>query len=99
MKKHVGSTYEQVAGLWVSNKVNGVLNKMTSAVIWKAWKMRNELFFGRLIWTGMQEIWRRIARLLRRWIPLCKARWKMTIEEWCVELELKARQLPQVRWR
>jgi hypothetical protein len=34
--------------------------------------------------------WRRIGRLLRRWIPLCKDGWRREIEEdWCVELESK----------
>jgi hypothetical protein len=44
MKKQVGSTYEQVAGLWVSNEANGAVNIITSVVIWNAWKMRNEFF-------------------------------------------------------
>jgi hypothetical protein len=44
MKKQVGSTYEQVAGLWVSNEANGAVNIITSVVILNAWKMRNEFF-------------------------------------------------------
>jgi hypothetical protein len=99
MKKQVGHDYESVARLWVSNEANGAVNTLTSAVFWNMWKMRNEIFFGRLIWSGMQSIWRRIARLLRKWMPLCKERWQEKIEDWCVELEKKALELPQIEWR
>jgi hypothetical protein len=58
--------------------------------------MRNELHFGRLTWTSFQVIWKRIARLLRKWMPLCKEGWQPTIGSWCEELEKKALEMPRI---
>jgi hypothetical protein len=94
----MGNNYEQVARLWISNEKNGALNTFSSAVIWNLWKMRNELHFGSLTWTGFQVIWMRMARLLRRWMPLCKEEWRPKIGRWRAELERKAMEMPRVEW-
>jgi hypothetical protein len=72
---------------------------MTSAIMWNSWKMRNEIFFDRLIWSGLQIVWRRIAQLLRKWIPLCPPHAKTLLEEWVMVLDLRASETPRLRWR
>jgi hypothetical protein len=59
-QNRIGESYESVARLWISNKKICAI-KMTSAIMWNSWKMRNEIYFGRLILSGLQIIWRRIA--------------------------------------
>jgi hypothetical protein len=37
---------------------------MTLIVIWNMWKMKNEIYFCQLIWSGSQVIWKRIECFL-----------------------------------
>ena len=49
----VGTDFESVASLWLSEKKYKAVNVFTTAVLWTLWKVRNELCFQGLIWTGM----------------------------------------------
>jgi hypothetical protein len=95
VKTHIGDSYENVARLWISNKKSYAINMITSAAVWNVWRMKNDIFFGRLIWSDIQMIWRRMAVLIRKWTPLCTQE-KQMLGEWCSALDRKAREVPQL---
>jgi hypothetical protein len=51
LQKEIGLSFENVARLWVSNKKNVVTNMVVAAIMWSTWKHRNDMFFGRCIWS------------------------------------------------
>jgi hypothetical protein len=99
IKTPVGLNYENVARLWISNEKNCAVNMFTSAIIWNMWKMRNEIFFGKLTWSGIQMVWKRAGNLLRKWMPLCALRSKSMLEGWIRDLDVKATEIPRLKWR
>jgi hypothetical protein len=50
----VGNDLAVIGQFWLSNKRNGLLNIVTSAVLWSIWKLRNELCFQRIGWKSME---------------------------------------------
>lgn len=69
---NLGDDFESVARLWLANKRHGLTNVISSAVMWSLWKLRNEIFFLGSKWLGMAQLFLKIVRMLRRWIPLFK---------------------------
>lgn len=41
----VGGNMVNIGKFWLSSKRNGLLNIVTSVVLWSIWKLRNELYF------------------------------------------------------
>jgi hypothetical protein len=58
--------FESMARLWISNKKNWVINMVNAAFMWNMWKLRNDICFGRCTWSGLQVVWFRLAKMLRR---------------------------------
>jgi hypothetical protein len=60
-------TFSSIAELWKDGKHNAVENVVTDAVLWTIWLTRNDMYFNRSLWPGMQVIWRRVAFNLAQW--------------------------------
>lgn len=58
-----------------------MINIVSSAAIWAISKLRNEIFFHCIVWTGMKMILLKIVGLLRRWLVLFKEDVKAQVEE------------------
>lgn len=54
----IGGNYESVAKFWIANKKHLITNVVSSAVIWSIWKLRNEICFQGVVWTGfVSRVW------------------------------------------
>ena len=53
---NIGSDYESIARLWVANKKFFIANVISSAILWSLWKLRNEICFQEMVWTGMRMV-------------------------------------------
>jgi hypothetical protein len=60
-----------VSRLWICEKSHIVTNIVHAAALWSVWKLRNDLCFKRLSWTGMQVMFHRISLHLARWQLIC----------------------------
>ena len=69
--KDVGSSFESIGSLWLSNKRFLVANMFCSAALWGLWKLRNNLCFQVLKWRDMNYLLLRIATMLQGWTLLC----------------------------
>jgi hypothetical protein len=56
-----------VAKLWGDTRDNSALNMIYVALLWVLWLTRNDMYFKRNNWCGMQVIWRRLACTLAQW--------------------------------
>jgi hypothetical protein len=86
----VGSDFESVAKRWLSDKKYIALNVLTTAVFWTLWKMRNDLYFQGLSWTGANVLMRRSAKMMRDWGQLNKPEDAVKLEQWAAELERRS---------
>jgi hypothetical protein len=50
------------------------------------------------MWTGMEKVMLRIARMVRRWVPLLKPEAGKLVEEFAHQLENRASLPPQLTW-
>jgi hypothetical protein len=55
-----------LSSLW-KNKDMIVINMVHAALLRALWLMRNDLVFNRVVWPGMQNLWRKNACLLAQW--------------------------------
>ncbi|KQK17137.1 hypothetical protein BRADI_1g32642v3 [Brachypodium distachyon] len=88
------SCYEDVAEKWLSNAKHVVTNMISSALMWTFCKFRNNLHFGRVSWSGLQVIWYRLLRLLRRWRILCPQKNLQLLDNCLLLMETKVREAP-----
>lgn len=64
-------SYVNVASPWLCNKKRGFsLHDFLWIELWTTWKLRNDIFFGRAVWSGLQMMRQRLLRLLKRWLSL-----------------------------
>jgi hypothetical protein len=94
----IGSDFESVAKLWLSAKKYRTLNVLTTVVFWTLWKMRNNLCFQGLSWTGGHVLLRRSAKMLRDWCLLNKPEDVVKLELWLTELENRSFQPAWLTW-
>jgi hypothetical protein len=52
-----------LSSLW-NNKKRMIVNIMHAALLRALWLMRNDMVFNRVVWPGMQILWRKTACLL-----------------------------------
>lgn len=69
---------------------------VSSAFMWTMWKFRNDLHFGRVKWSGLQVIWHRLFRLLRRWSILSPKKKVAAMEAFLNLPENKISEAPQI---
>jgi hypothetical protein len=70
----LGTDFESVAWLWISEQRHVIVNVCTSAALWAIWKLRNEFCFQGMRWTGVQVLMRRCSWMLRLEIDKPKRR-------------------------
>jgi hypothetical protein len=95
---NVGANFESIARLWVANTRHKFTNVITSAALWSLWKLRNEMCFQGVTWTGTKRVLLRIATMARRWMPLLNPETGRLVEVFAQQLENKAGLPPQLEW-
>lgn len=94
----VGTSFESVGTFWLSNRRNGVLNIVSSAVIWNLWKLRNDLCFQRLRWRCMAMLLYRVAATVQRWEIICPENKKSSLRQKATRIRQEAAQVLWLRW-
>jgi hypothetical protein len=94
----LGSDFESVAKLWINQKRHGVTNVCAAAGFLSLWKLRNELCFQEIGWTGMDKLLRRCARMMREWRVLNNLEDAAKLETWASELERRSFLPPRLDW-
>lgn len=82
----------------IIGKKHLITNVVSSAVLWSLWKFQNELCFQGRVWMGMKGILFKIAKMLKRWVPMMQQEDGEVIERVVVKLELQASSLPHLMW-
>ena len=67
----IESSYESIAGKWLSQKKFCLVNMVSSAVLWSIWKLRNFFVFQHGSWVGMPMFWSRLVIQLEMWVIHC----------------------------
>lgn len=87
---HVGGNIVEIGKLWLRDKKFGVINMVTSAVLWSIWKPRDDLCFQHIGWKSMEMLLFRVSGLLQNWIILCPSDKKVMLEEVIYKIKLVA---------
>ena len=66
LNQDIGANFESIARFWVANKRHKFTNVVASSVIWSLWKLRNEMCFQGVTWTGMKRVLLQTVRMARR---------------------------------
>ena len=98
INKSVGTNYESVASLWLANKKYLVTNVITSAVLWVIWKLRNNVCFQGVTWSGMKKVLAVLGRMLRSWFPLLSLEEQEKLEQVVLLVEREASSIPHFGW-
>ena len=69
--KDVGSSFESIGSLWLSNKRFLVANMFCSAALWGLWKLRNSLCYQGCLWKGVKILIQHVVNMLQNWRLLC----------------------------
>jgi hypothetical protein len=93
---NLGENFESVVRFWLTNKNHELTNVISSAVIWSIWKLRNELCFQGVLWTGMKRVLMMVVRMIRRWVLMLKQELGRRVEELSSCLEKEALLPPQI---
>jgi hypothetical protein len=94
----VGSDFESIGKLWLSDKRFKTVNVLTSAALWILWKIRNEMCFQGLRWTGTGILLRRLTQTLLDCRLLHKEEDAKQLKRWARELERRSLLLSRLRW-
>ena len=68
--KDVGSSFESIGSLWLSNKRFLVANMFCSAALWGLWKLRNSLCIQGCRWKDV-KILIQLVGMMQNWRLLC----------------------------
>jgi hypothetical protein len=93
----LGTDFESVARLWISEKRHKIVNVCTSAALWAIWKLRNKFCFQGMRWTGVQVLLR-CSRMLRDWRLINRREDTEKLEELAAELERQSYLPPRLCW-
>jgi hypothetical protein len=74
--------FESLGKYWLRGKNYKAFNVLTTAVIWSIWKTRNNLCFQGAVWARMEVLFYTCAKLIRKWMLLCKQEDAMKLETW-----------------
>ena len=83
---------------WSSNKNRPADCLLHSAALWALWKYRNDMYFNRIPWSGMQVLWRKTAATLDSWAIRCSDPVKGKVLIMVRKLEQMARSPPLLLW-
>jgi hypothetical protein len=86
-----------LSSLW-PNKDWRVNNMVHAALLRALWIMRNDLVFNRVVWSGMQTLWRNTAYLLAQWKILVPEVERGRLKMMGARLEALARAPPLLLW-
>jgi hypothetical protein len=75
-----------------------VSNMVHAALLRAMWLMRNDMVFNRVVWLGMQTLWRRTAYLLAQWEILVPEAERGRLKMMGAQLEALARAPPLLLW-
>ena len=90
--QRLGTDSESIARFWVANKRHKVINIISLSVLWSVWKLRNEICFQGVKWTGMRKVLWQIGMLRKQDV-------EQQVEHFASQLEIKANSPPQLQWR
>lgn len=88
----IGADMINIGQFWLSSKKYGLLNMVSSAVIWSLWKLRNDLCFQRVGWKSMDVLLFKIHGLLQNWKILCPVE-KEILDGYLKDIKSTARQV------
>ena len=97
LRQNMGDNFESIGRFGVAKR-HKLMNVISSSVLWSFWKRRNEMCFQVVTWTSMRRVLMRIARLVRRWLPLLNPNAGLHVEEFPQQLEARASLTPQLQW-
>ena len=95
---NLGESFESVAHLWLANKRHELTNVFSSSVIWSIWKLRNEICFQGVPWTGIRRLLLMVVKMTRRWVPMLKQELGRQVEELTDRLEKEALLPRRIEW-
>ncbi|KAG0551480.1 hypothetical protein BDA96_01G427500 [Sorghum bicolor] len=87
----VGGNLVEIGKFWLSSKKHGLLNIITSGVLWCIWKHGNEICFQNAEWRGMEMLLFQIGGLLQNWVVLCAPEKKERLLEFLNKIKAAAR--------
>ena len=90
--------YHSIASMWIYEKKNMIHNTVHAVALWVIWNTRNDIYFNRSPWIGLQKIWRRKACMLSQWRVLFSEPTRGDVDRVVMELELLARAPPLLQW-
>jgi hypothetical protein len=96
--KKIGTDFESVASLWLCAKKFKTINIGTTVVMWAIWKMRNCMCFQENQWLGMQDIFFKCARLVRRWRVIQSEEVSSSLECLAKDWERRGAMSPRLSW-
>ena len=73
-------------------------NTVHAAAMWTLWNTRNDIYFNRLPWIGLQKIWRLMACTLSQWRVLYSEGTREDVDKIVKELDQLARAPPLLLW-
>ena len=65
--KDVGSSFESISSLWLSNKRFLIDNMFCAAALWGLWKLRNGLCFQGCLWKDVKLLFQHVVSMLQNW--------------------------------
>jgi hypothetical protein len=84
--------------LWLRRKNYKVYNVLTTALIWSIWKTRNNLCFQGVVWAKVEVMFYMCAKLIRKWMLLCKQEDAEKLKIWAVMLKRRSARPPRLTW-
>jgi hypothetical protein len=78
--QNIGSCFESIGKLCLSNKKFVVTNIITSAALWGLWKLRNSFCFQVAQWRDVNFLLQKITGLVHKWKLLCPGQHSMELE-------------------
>jgi hypothetical protein len=88
---NVGSCFESIGKLWISNKKFIVANIFTSAAQWGLWKLKNCFCFQVGQWRGVNLLLQKIIGLIHKWKMMCPGQHFLELETRLNKLQCAAR--------
>jgi hypothetical protein len=83
--------------MW-NNEKKKLVNMVHAALLRVIWLIRNDICFNRVVWPGMQMVWRKTAWQLAQWEVLLAEGERGKLQVMIAQLEGLARAPPPLLW-